>query len=205
MYSSNINIVDDITKLQADILTENLLDNPYFRYNVIMRKNKQLSTDAQTIVGAINEINSKLKNIDLTHKNNLAVLYDVIGPIGSNPELTQKLTNKSGSLIELLLKVDDIITLGGTGSSAGDITYNEQIDNFYVGASPQSFFQLTKKPIDVLENLEMRINGIVYRPSSTGDPCGYDGDRNGIVWSVSTMFEIKNDMNVEIKYRYQID
>ena len=159
MYSSTGAITRNINELQSDILAERLSNNPYLKYHVLIEKNKQLGTTQQTIIGAINEVLRKVNSASNTNKAALAELYNVLGHVGTHPELTRQVLAQAPSLIELVLnmknKLDSI-------DEARNVEIKEQ---FVTGEIPQYIFGLTHEPKD--ESLKVFVNGVQYFNTNT--------------------------------------
>lgn len=182
---------DSLNEIQAQILAEDLSDNELLRHHVLIEKNSKLNTGSQTVIGAINEVLRKTKSVGSTNKAALAELYNVLGHVGIQPELTQKVLKEAPSLIQLVLDM-----LGRI--NAADATRNiVQKDKFEVGEIPQAVFDLEHTPIAGL--VIMTINGVVYY-----DGYEYDSNNNRVTWlfdSTEGGFDIY-DSEVVIEYTY---
>lgn len=197
MYSSTAGLTKNINELQSDVLTEKLSDNPYMKYHVIIEKNKQLNTTSKNIVGAINEVLRKTNTASTTNKAALAELYNVLGHVGVQPELTKKVLAQAPSLIQLVLDMLDRI------DSNDALRTVSTKDQYTVRETRQDSFRLSHKPRN--EEIKVFINGVQYSNVHT-TAFTYDQDQNLVIWQFTEAnggFDIV-DSEVVIEYQYDL-
>ena len=197
MYSSTAGLTRNINELQSDVLAENLASNPYLKYHVIIEKNKQLNTTSKNVIGAINEVLRKTNSASTTNKAALAELYNVLGHVGVQPELTKKVLSHSTSLIQLVLDMLDRID---SNDALRTIDYKDQ---YTVGETVQHTFRLSHKPRN--ESVKFFVNGVQYS-NIHKVAYTYDSDQNQITWLFTEDnhgFDI-TDSEVVIEYQYDL-
>lgn len=196
MYSTETELTNDILKLQADILGENVKDDhPYLKKSKSPAKSKQLTTDRGFIVGAINELVDSQSNLDESVKASISVIYETLGQLTSNIELKDRVLAEAPSLIELVL------------DNSKKIRKNEKIkfheQNIQVTDNTETF-QLDKTGID-FSTFKFYVNGIYYPQNKNF--YSVDQENNTVTWLYNESndgFALK-DSEVTINYNYLIE
>jgi len=196
MYSSTSNITKNIYELQSDVLSEKLSNNPYMPYHVLIEKNKQLATAAQSIVGAVNETLRKINSVSNTNRAALAELYNVLGHIGAHPELTHAVLQEAPSLIELVLS---LLNRVDALDDSRNVTFKDQ---YRTSETPQYVFSLSHVPKQ--DTLKVFVNGVQYYNTNT-NAFIYDSANNEVSWiftSINGGFDL---VDCEIVWEYDYD
>lgn len=196
MYSTETELTNDILKLQADVLGEDVkTDHPYLKKNKSAAKSKQLITERGFIVGAINELVSGQDSLtDVTEKA-LATVYNVLGQIALDQSLKERVLEKAPSLIELVLQMNqEIINL--------NLNKFENFEDVFDVADDTVTFTLSKGNID-FNSIKVFVNGVYYKR----DPETYSIDEtaNTVTWLLNEDnggFSLK-DSQVIINYNYK--
>lgn len=198
MYSSETELTNDIKKLQADILGEDVKTNhPYLTKNKSAAKSKLLTTDRTFIIGAINELLDKQNTLDESTKRMLSDVYSVLGQVTSDMTLGERVLAEAPSLIELVLSLNTAIKNGVVNK----YTFHEQ--TFQVNDDTETF-NLDKTEID-FSTFKFYINGIYYPQNKNFYLI--DQDNNTVTWLFNESnggFALK-DSEVTINYNYLVE
>lgn len=215
MYSTETELTNDILKLQADVLGENIdEDHPYLKKNKSASKSKQFITDRKFVIGAINELVSSQEALSGTTEDALATVYSVLGQIALDQTLKERVLEEAPSLIELVLEMNTQIQEMGSNPSTMDLAeelkkigivkYEHIEEIFKVDDPDTTTFSISKPTIDY-DSLMVYVNGIYY--PNNGDTYTVNKDNHSIIWT-STLdnggFNL-DGCQVVISYNYQIE
>lgn len=198
MYSTENELTNDILKLQADVLGEDVKnDHPYLKKNKSAAKSKQLITERNFIVGAINELSSGQEALaDVTEKA-LATVYNVLGQIALDQTLKERVLAEAPSLIELVLEMNKEI-------SKLNIKKSENIEDVFNIIDNTNMLTLSKNNIDI-NSIKVYVNGIYY--PQNGNFYSVDQENNTVTWLFNESnggFSLK-DSEVTINYNYLVE
>ena len=197
MYSTDTELTNDIKKLQADVLGENVKDDhPYLKKNKSAAKSKQLTTERGFIVGAINELVSSQANLDESVKASINVIYETLGQLTSNVELKERVLKEAPSLIDLVLNLNTEVK----NEIANKYVFHEQ--TFQVTDNTETF-QLDKSNID-FSTFKFYVNGVYYPQNK--DFYSVDQENNLVIWLFNESnggFNLK-DSEITINYNYLV-
>ena len=196
MYSTETELTNNIKKLQADILGEDVkTDHPYLKKNKSAAKSKLLNTDRTFIIGAINELLDKQNALDESTKRMLSDVYSVLGQVTSDMTLGERVLAEAPSLIELSL------------NNSKKIRRNENTkfyeQNIQVTDDTETF-NLDKTNID-FSTFKFYVNGIYYPQNKNFYLV--DQENNTVTWLYNESndgFALK-DSEVTINYNYLIE
>lgn len=198
MYSTDTELTNDILKLQADVLGEDVkTDHPYLKKSKSAAKSKQLTTERGFVVGAINELVSNQTSLDESVKASISVVYETLGQLTTNLELKERVLKEAPSLIELVLSLNTKVK----NEIANKYTFHEQ--TFQVNDNTETF-NLDKTGID-FSTFKFYVNGIYYPQNKNF--YSIDQDNNTVTWLFNESnggFALK-DSEVTINYNYLIE
>ena len=216
MYSTETELTNDILKLQADILGEDVkTDHPYLKKNKSANKSKQLITDRGFIVGAINELKTSQDTLTESTLEALSTVYNVLGQIGSDDTLKERVLAEAPSLIELVLEMNNAIgeladnpatiELAEELQKIGIVKYEyiEEVINVDDDVNTTTF-SISKPTIDY-DSLKFFVNGIYY--PNNGETYTVNKDNRSIIWTATSDnggFDLDN-CQVIMSYNYQVD
>lgn len=197
MYSTANSVTKNIYELQSDILAEKLNANPYMPYHVLVEKNKQLNTNAKSIVGAINELLRRVNTASNTNKSALAELYNVLGHVGAQPKLIHDVLQQAPSLIELVLSMIERLD---NVEEARNVLFKDQ---FYVEDIPTHIFKLSHTPKK--DTLRCFVNGVQYYNNSHKNSFTLDVDNLEATWIFTETLGGFDIRNAEVVWEYTYD
>lgn len=224
MYSTETELTNDILKLQADVLGEDIdEDHPYLKKNKNASKSKQFITDRKFVIGAINELVSSQEALSGTTEDALATVYGVLGQIALDQTLKERVLEEAPSLIELVLQLSKDFKEMKENPSSGGITnlqeelkklgmvkYERQEDIFNIEDDGEEThtFTLTKNNIDT-DSIKLYINGLYY-PNENKSMYIFGTEGNGLTisWALENDPEKGFDLSgsqVIVEYSYEVE
>jgi hypothetical protein len=208
---------DDILKIQADVLTEDISNNSlYMKASTIASKNYQfdnkLGITKKKIIPVINDLAKALTETKTLNTNALKDMYNVLGNIGAYPKLKEAIQNTvvkndmsaeigyptdeetprpevtiADIVLDLVKRVEDI-----------ENSNNAKIhrDKFNVINNEKNKFILSHIPN--VNTIAFYINGIRYF-----DTYNYDTETNSVTYLADNDLPLKNCC-VVIEYQYNV-